>query len=229
MKEFKKSLERNSVFLILILFSINLFSQKKVTSTLSTNLTGIPFNDVSLYYEYTKTDSIKIGTSVGYMIGNRWLHRLGTEVNDDELPLLAYFGPEFRLYFMRTVNWKSTIKRKNNFYFGPELLFKYLYYGDTKFVDYIDVGENEPVFYTRNEKTFVTGLELKFCKDYNYKKFFMQLFWSVGCRLKFRDINTTETHSEGLSQYRPVGHKTENIIIPVFNIGLKLGSVLSKK
>lgn len=227
MKKFEKLVLIISILNIVMLFSPRLFSQNPVTSTLSTNVTGMPFNDLSLYYEYTKTDTFKVGVSVGYMIGNRWLHRMNIEVDDNRLPLLAYYGPEFRIYYMRTVNMKSTKKEKNNFYWGPEFLFKYLYYNNTTFVDYIDVGEKEPVNFTRDEKSYVAGLELKFCKDYFHKRFFMQLFWSVGGRLKLRDINTTESHNEWLSEFRPLGHTTKNIFIPVFNIGLKLGAVIN--
>jgi len=201
--------------------TFRLCAQPVRESSLSTNLVGLPFGDYSLYYEITKVDTSKFGFSFGYLIANRWLAEAGFEVNDAWTPILAYNGPQLRLYYLFSCN-----KKKQKKYFGLELFGKYLHYKNTTFTDYIDAGEMEPVGFTRNEKAIVTGAEFRFCKDYCAKSFFSQIFFGAGFRVKMRDINTIKTFSQGYDFFRPVGHTYETNWFPMVNFGFKIGRLL---
>lgn len=214
-------------FLLVVLLPFNLHSQNLPTKTISINVFGIPFNDFSLFYEVTKNESKRYGISAGYMIAFNWWkgkvdgHTDSFEVDDDKFPIGSYSGPELRLYY-ENVKHKGD---KNKFH-GPEILFKYIYYNNKKFVDFFDPPEPVPVFFVRNEKTFVIGVEWLWGKNIEYRKAFQQIFWGIGCRFKIRNINTISNYSPYIppENHRPIGEKHTTLFIPTVNFGVKFGT-----
>jgi hypothetical protein len=218
-----------------ILIPEKIFSQNSSFSTISVNVFGMPFNDFSAFYELTKKDSLKCrryGISAGYMIAFKWWNHNpngstgAIEVDDDKFPIGAYNGPQLRLYYETVKFQDAKVKFR-----GPEILFKYLYYDDELFVDFFDHDDAKPVFYRRSEKTFVVGAEWLWGKDINDGKLFHQVFWGIGGRIKFRDINTLSHYSEppGLEGNRPLGQKHTTLVVPTLNFGIKLGTCIKNK
>ncbi len=220
-------------FLLATLLPFNLYSQNNSTSTISVNLFGMPFNDFSLYYDVTINESKRFGISIGYMISNNWWRGKvdgGTghnEVDDDKIPIGSYNGPELRLYYEYIRNKGNKIK-----FLGPEIFFKYLYYDNRLFVDFNSNYFGNAVFFVRSEKTFVTGTELLWGRDFNEGKVFCQIFWGIGFRLKFRRINTINSYynySTPSEYFRPIGKKNTTMFIPTINFGFKLGTWIKNK
>jgi hypothetical protein len=207
-------------FILIISSSHQLYSQIIRTRAISTNLTELLSNNISVYYEDTKVNIRKFGFEIGYTKAFRWFNKIGIEINDDKYPLLAYNGPVFRLFYMFPVS-KSIPDR----YIGFEILGKYLYYRNTTFDDFY---KEDPVYFTRDENDFVIGAEIKFCKDYYSKSFFHQINWGFGLRYKNRDINTTKTIDYVHTGTRPEGHKNISAFIPTINFGFKIGRLWSK-
>ena len=194
--------------------------------TLSMNVTGVLFNDFSLFYEVQPNEHHRKGISLGYMVAGRWWK--GIEVDDDVIPIGAYNGPELRIYF-------ETLKTLSNkiFSHGPEILLKYIYYTNYNFVDWFSHDDAFPVYFTRSERTFVLGAEYLLEKRKYKSEGFSETFWGFGFRFKFRNINTTDNSSfEGAyvaQNNRPIGKKFVIMFIPTINFGIKLGGALVKK
>ncbi|MEO5571397.1 MAG: hypothetical protein ABIS37_10770 [Bacteroidia bacterium] len=195
----------------------------------------MPFNDFSAFYELTKKDSLKYrryGVSAGYMIAFKWWNHDPDgstdkiEVDDDKFPIGAYNGPQLRLYYETVRSEGGKLKFR-----GPEILFKYLYYDDELFIDFFSHDDAKPVFYRRSEKTFVIGAEWLWGKDINDGKLFHQVFWGIGGRIKFRDINTLSHYSEppGYEGNIPLGQKHTILVVPTLNFGIKLGACIKNK
>src|SRR5689334_16344430 len=94
-------------FLALIFISQErVYAQNFYKNSISVNLTGMVFNDFSLFYDIKTKNNKNIGLSIGYMIANNWWNRDvggtgGFEVNDDKYPLGAYNGPLFRISYSK--------------------------------------------------------------------------------------------------------------------------------
>jgi hypothetical protein len=220
-----------SVFFCIILPAIciqNLYGQDKSVYSLSTNVFGFAFNDFSIYLHATDEKRIKKSISVGFMIASRWWNaETGStgdiEVNDDKYPIGSYNGPQLRIGYFAGRSKNDKIRYK-----GPQLIFKYIYYKNETFIDWFSHDDAVSVSYTRSEKAYVIGLEWVFQKEKPHRDFFINTFWSLGLRMKFREITTSSVKGWGISNAyaseRPVGFKKTTLFIPTINFGVMLGS-----
>jgi hypothetical protein len=216
--------------------SLKNISQKSVFSI---NPIEIEFLDFSLNYENISKKN-KYGINLGYTFpvykSNRPIflfafHYVFYEslyyyfgLNNETLPFNVYQGPEIKYYYQWKVN-------KNSLFIGSKFVFKYLYYKNKTLCDQVGNSEERYVYYKRNEKAFVTGIELLLSKDYYHRKFCNQVYFSLGYRMKIRNIITTSHW--GVPSYflekRPLGEKHETNFFPTINIGLKFGLYIRNK
>lgn len=226
------------LFLSLLIFIITAanYSSKAQSSkehSLGTNVFGFPFNDFSLYYHNTNDKLIRKSLSIGYMVGLRWWNaNTGStgdiEVNDDKYPIGAYNGPQLRIGL-----FKGKDKEYMTRFRGLQIIAKYLYYNDFKFVDWFSHDDAVDVNYTRSEKAIVLGAEWLFQNERQGQRFFINTSWGFGFRVKYREINTT--HSEGYhtginyATARPVGAKNKTMFLPTINFALIIGTRLNHK
>jgi len=203
-------------------------------SALSINIFGIPFNDFSVYYEVTRNEKKRYGISGGYMIAFNWWRGKqdggtgGIEVDDDRIPLGVYNGPELRLYYMALKQKPDRVT-----FNGPQLLFKYLFYNNTTFIDFQKSGEAIPVWFTRNETAYVIDAEWLLGNEYYEGNLIYGYYFGFGLRYRIRYVSTIHNYSEEgtlfANSFRPVGNKTIAQFIPVINFGFKFGVRLKKK
>src|SRR5436190_20785389 len=93
------------IFLFGFLIPGKVASQVIPKRSIALNVTGMLFNDFSVYYEVTKSESKIYGLSIGYMISNNWWKGPvdgstgGNEINDDQYPIGEYNGPQLRVCY----------------------------------------------------------------------------------------------------------------------------------
>ncbi|MEP7265974.1 MAG: hypothetical protein ABI772_15830 [Bacteroidota bacterium] len=226
------------LFLLFLIFTIITTVSKSNAQNsndrgLATNLFGFPFNDFSLYYNTTNDKLIRKSLSAGYMIAWRWWNaETGStgdiEVNDDKYPIGAYNGPQIRIGLLKGRDHEYMTR-----YMGLQLIAKYLYYNDHKFVDWFSHDDAVDVIYIRSEKAVVFGAEWLIQNERPGDKLFLNTSLGFGLRVKFRDITTTKSvgSSGGINyaESRPVGTKHTRLFLPTINFGILIGTKLNHK
>ncbi len=181
--------------------------------TITVNILPLFFNERSLFIDYCYKERHSVGINVGKYFSNTFLNEFFKNSK-----WVAYSG------LTTGLNYKYSFSKKQKYYVGAELIYKYLSYSGYTFID--SKKGNSDINYVRSETANVYGLDIMYGSHLAgiENGCDVDFYCGIGYRYRDRNYNTLSCSGGGFNGPSSNGYGNPNYVTPPKVIYFPLGT-----